>query len=92
MRRDVITVQNYRYALVSCHIFVLTDHADGTGSAAFEIITETFVFGGNCCLSLSLFALAVPDMDIFSTFNTAVNPCTKSWSAFRVKKEFLLSY
>lgn len=31
MRCEVMTIQNYCYALVSCQIFLLTDHAVGTG-------------------------------------------------------------
>ena len=35
LRCEVMTVQNYRYALVSRQILLLTDHAVGTGLTAF---------------------------------------------------------
>lgn len=45
MRCEVMTIQNYCYALVSCQIFffLLTDHAVGTGVTAFGMFGVTCI-------------------------------------------------
>lgn len=61
MRCEVITIRNHCYALVSCQIFLLSDHAVGTEITAFGIFGLTFVFGGSRCLFFP-FALAETDV------------------------------
>lgn len=75
MRCEVITIQNCCYALVSCQIFLLTDHAVGTGTTAFGIFGVTLVFGGTCCLFFFLFfslslALAIQETDVLLSMPT----------------------
>lgn len=44
MRCEVMTIQNYCYALMSCQIFfLLTDHAVGTGVTAFGMFGVTCI-------------------------------------------------
>lgn len=44
MRCEVITIQNYCHALVSCQIFLLTDHAVGTEITAFGKFGGDFLY------------------------------------------------
>lgn len=61
MRCEVVTFQNYCYALVSCQIFLLTDHAVGTET---NCVWDS---GGDFCTRRDLlpfffsFALALQD-------------------------------
>lgn len=51
---EVITIQNYSYALVSCHIFLLTDHAVGTRANCFwEIWRDLLPFFFLFCFGIT---------------------------------------
>lgn len=61
---EVITIQKYCYALVSCHIFLLTDHAVGTRANCFwEIFRDSLPFFFSS-------ALALQDTDVLLPMST----------------------
>lgn len=86
MRCEVITIQNYCYALVSCPIFLLTDDAVGTGVTAFGRFGVTF-----CIWRVSLpFVFCFGDTRSGRPVlhaDTAVNPSTgpQYCNMFKVK-------
>lgn len=73
MRCEVVTFQNYCYALVSCQIFLLTDHAVGTGT---NCVWDS---GGDFCTRrdlLPFFSLLLWHYKILAPCSPAVNLST----------------
>lgn len=87
MRCEVMTIQNCCYALLSCPVFLLTDHAVGTGVTAFGIFWVTCIWR-DLLPFFFFFLFFTITLRPAPHANTAVNPSTEYCTMCRTKNHF----